>query len=224
VLRAKHTPDPARLPVVPMPRNRRLYIRQGIQSRADRGGRAAGRRASCARDAICTQNRINAPHTVFERGLRARRSEPPGAQGRPAPQGPDPALAAEPRESCRCGESRTAHAPADAPLRGRSIAGAARALGAAGPRCPRPGGRADRRRDRSGRLSHEADLLAARRRRQLNVPGRGGRGQDVKGLPTRSDPSLYASQPVQKPVVAASSARNATSEPRTAPATGNPAA
>ena len=52
--------------------------------------------------------------------------------------------------------------------------------------------------------------------------GTGGSGQDTKGLPVSQQPSLYASQPVQNPVTAASSASAATIEPSTAPASGSP--
>src|SRR3954449_10830984 len=55
----------------------------------------------------------------------------------------------------------------------------------------------------------------------VRVPGM---GHDTKGLPRSRQPSLYASHPVQKPVVAASSASAATSAPRTKPSVDAPAA
>src|SRR5258708_40030877 len=62
--------------------------------------------------------------------------------------------------------------------------------------------------------------------RNAQLPGhpRGGSGQETKGRPRNRQPSLYASQPVQKPVTAASSASAATSSPSTTPAVVQPAA
>ena len=47
--------------------------------------------------------------------------------------------------------------------------------------------------------------------------GRGGSGQETNGRPRSRQPSLYASQPVQKPVSAASSASAATRTPSATP-------
>ena len=57
----------------------------------------------------------------------------------------------------------------------------------------------------------------ARSRQSAAAAGAGGSGHATKGLPVSRQPSLYASQPVQKPVAAASSASAATSEPSAAP-------
>ena len=51
-----------------------------------------------------------------------------------------------------------------------------------------------------------------------------GNGQETKGRPVRRQPSLYASQPVQNPVAAASSARPLTSSASAVPATSEPSA
>jgi len=61
-------------------------------------------------------------------------------------------------------------------------------------------------------------------RTRQSLAGSGGSGQDTKGLPVSRQASLYASQPVQNPVTAASSASAATIEPSTAPASGHPSA
>ncbi len=62
------------------------------------------------------------------------------------------------------------------------------------------------------------------RNRQSAIAGDGGSGQDTNGLPVSQQPSLYASQPVQNPVVAASSANAATIEPSTIPTVDKPTA
>ncbi len=64
----------------------------------------------------------------------------------------------------------------------------------------------------------------ARSRQSVAAAGTGGSGHETKGLPVSQQPSLYASQPVQNPVTAASSASAATIEPSTAPATESPTA
>src|SRR2546423_8473857 len=60
--------------------------------------------------------------------------------------------------------------------------------------------------------SGHADEQPHREARECELPGhaRGGIGQETNGRPRRRQPSLYASQPVQKPVTAASSASTAT--------------
>ena len=75
----------------------------------------------------------------------------------------------------------------------------------------------------SGHPDEDSDQQAGER----ELPGHtgfGGSGQETKGLPVIRQPSLYASQPVQKPVTAASSASAATSSPRAIPRAGRPAA
>ena len=62
------------------------------------------------------------------------------------------------------------------------------------------------------------------RSRQSAAAGTGGSGHETKGLPVSQQPSLYASQPVQNPVTAASSASPATIEPSTTPTRGAPTA
>ena len=62
----------------------------------------------------------------------------------------------------------------------------------------------------------------ARSRQSAAAAGTGGSGHETKGLPVSQQPSLYASQPVQNPVTAASSASAATIEPSTAPAIDRP--
>jgi uncharacterized protein len=52
--------------------------------------------------------------------------------------------------------------------------------------------------------------------------GWGGNGQETNGSPRSRQPSLYASQPAQKPVAAASSASAATRPPKTAPSAESP--
>jgi uncharacterized protein len=64
----------------------------------------------------------------------------------------------------------------------------------------------------------------AKSRQSAAAAGTGGSGQDTKGLPVSQQPSLYASQPVQNPVVAASSASAATIEPSTSPTVERPTA
>lgn len=54
--------------------------------------------------------------------------------------------------------------------------------------------------------------------------GTGGSGQETNGSPLSTQPSLYASQPAQSPVEAASSASPATIEPSTTPTSGSPTA
>ena len=64
----------------------------------------------------------------------------------------------------------------------------------------------------------------AKSRQSVAATGTGGSGQDTKGLPVSQQPSLYASQPVQNPVTAASSASAATIEPSATPTTESPIA
>jgi len=64
----------------------------------------------------------------------------------------------------------------------------------------------------------------ARSRQSVAAAGTGGSGHETNGLPVSRQPSLYASQPVQNPVTAASSASAATIEPSTTPTTGHPTA
>jgi len=64
----------------------------------------------------------------------------------------------------------------------------------------------------------------SRSRQSVAAAGTGGTGQDTKGLPVSRQPSLYASQPVQNPVTAASSASAATIEPSATPTTDSPTA
>ena len=72
-----------------------------------------------------------------------------------------------------------------------------------------------RRHQRAAAHAGHADEHADQQAREAELPGhaRGGSGQETNGRPRSRQPSLYASQPVQKPVIAASSARAATRMP-----------
>ena len=75
----------------------------------------------------------------------------------------------------------------------------------------------DRRHQRAAAHPGHADEHADEQARERELPGhveplaRAGIGQETNGRPVSRQPSLYASQPVQKPVTAASSASAATS-------------
>ena len=79
-----------------------------------------------------------------------------------------------------------------------------------------------RRHQRAAAHPGHADEHADQQAREAELPGhaRGGSGQETNGRPRSRQPSLYASQPVQKPVIAASSARAATRMPSPAPSVG----
>ena len=75
----------------------------------------------------------------------------------------------------------------------------------------------------AGHADEDADQQAGDRQ----LPGHArapGIGQETNGRPRSRQASLYASQPVQKPVTAASNARAATSSPSTPPPVAQPAA
>ena len=84
----------------------------------------------------------------------------------------------------------------------------------------------DRRHQRAAAHAGHADehtdeqrppARTARSRLEVSSAGSPGIGHETNGLPVTRQSSLYASQPVQKPVAAASSASAATSRPSAAP-------
>src|ERR1700690_2443873 len=79
---------------------------------------------------------------------------------------------------------------------------------------------------RASAHARHADEHADQQAGEAELPRhvRGGSGHETNGCPRSRQPSLYASQPVQKPVTAASNARAATRMPRPAPSVDRPAA
>src|SRR5262249_45215191 len=87
----------------------------------------------------------------------------------------------------------------------------------------------DRGHQRAAAHARHPDEDADEQACERELPGHGrpicpGIGQETNGRPVRRQPSLYASQPVQKPVIAARRARAATSSASATPAAVQPSA